>query len=89
MAISKESGEERAWWRSSVLKKWSALGPWLERRLRVLLTRSGVHWMVGSCRVWVRVCGSELRMSLAKVASRGGGVVVRWWNWRKKWGFGG
>ena len=72
------------WWWSRVLKMWRALGPWFQRRLRI---KSGVHWIFGFCMVWVRVCGSELRMSLAKVvASCGGGgfvVVVRAWHGSK------
>ncbi len=82
------------WWWSRVLKNWRALGPWFQRRFRMLLIKSGVHWIFGFWMVWVRVCGSELRMTLVKVAASCGGgggfvVVVREWRRSKYGGFGG
>lgn len=72
------------------MKKCKALGPWFQSRLRTLSTRSDVHRIVGSSKVCVRVRGSELRMTLAKEASCGGGVeVVRKWTGSIYGGLGG
>lgn len=73
------------WW-DNALKNWRDLGPWFHRRLRVLVTSSGVYWTGLFFRAEVRVCGSVVRTRLARVVSgRGGGgggvaaeVVVRW-----------
>lgn len=64
-------------WRSTEAKKWRALGPWFHRRLRTLVTRSGVRVRAWVSRDRVRVLGVELSTrSVIRVSVSCGGAAA-------------